>query len=664
MTQEQTIYKDKPLQLIMFDGPKFTLNEEAMEVIRSIKDEIIIISIVGKARTGKSFLMNSLLELNGKRTGFEVSSSINSCTKGIWIWGNVKKKQNSNAKILFLDSEGTSSYDRSTRTYDSKIFALVVLISSLFLYNTTSNIDEQGISELSLAAHLSNSIAISANAASSIDENHRKDLIISELSPKFIWILRDFSLEKIHPDTDEEITSKEYLELCLNKKLAGKNANENNIIRENIVKYFRDRDCFTLPRPIDREEDLKDLNNIPFDSLNSEFKTDFLSLKQEVLKNSQSKKFKGKRLTGQSLYELIKLFVNSINEGIIPNILNAWETVIVNDIKEHYEKANRKLKLEESQFDRFLSEYSLKKNDFEGKYKYLSVLKEVLRIKKEVFFVYSQILMSNKDSFIMNKTYMSLYEEKKSQILLDINKFTLRMINSYNDLTEKSNLTFFSQKTKEIDRKSNDRYFAEKNYMEIIESEEEAYNNLKQEFNGGKSVETFVTEMIKLHIRVIKSVESNIHLFYNQKSNEKKKEEDNLKFEFDTETQRLVSLKERYETQENRLKNKLSDKELNNKEIKVLEERLKEIQERIKIKKESHLAKVERKRQEEQLEKERKMKEEFDEEQKRLENERIEKEKQKEKDELEIVKPSKKDNKSKFSGKANKGGCGCACLVY
>jgi hypothetical protein len=53
--------------------------------------------------------------------------------------------------------------DRSTKTYDSKIFALVVLISSLFLYNTTANIDEHGISELSLAAHLSTSIATNVN---------------------------------------------------------------------------------------------------------------------------------------------------------------------------------------------------------------------------------------------------------------------------------------------------------------------------------------------------------------------------------------------------------------------------------------------------------------------------------------------------------------------
>lgn len=60
---------NKAIQLIKFDGPNFVLNDEAMEFLKSIKEEIIVISIVGKARTGKSFLMNTLLDLNGKSDG-------------------------------------------------------------------------------------------------------------------------------------------------------------------------------------------------------------------------------------------------------------------------------------------------------------------------------------------------------------------------------------------------------------------------------------------------------------------------------------------------------------------------------------------------------------------------------------------------------------------
>ena len=145
-------------------------------------------------------------------TQFKVDAKVESCTKGIWIWNNYRKKNASNAKIIFIDSEGTSSTDRSTKTYDSKIFALVVLISSLFIYNSNNNIDEFGISELALAAQLSNSIATNAL----VD----KEMMITELAPRFIWVLRDFSLEKVHPESGKEISSNEYLEISLRKKVS------------------------------------------------------------------------------------------------------------------------------------------------------------------------------------------------------------------------------------------------------------------------------------------------------------------------------------------------------------------------------------------------------------------------------------------------------------
>ncbi len=59
-------YKEAPLQLIEFINGKFFLKEEALDMISSIEEDIIVVSIVGKARTGKSYLMNLLLDQAGK----------------------------------------------------------------------------------------------------------------------------------------------------------------------------------------------------------------------------------------------------------------------------------------------------------------------------------------------------------------------------------------------------------------------------------------------------------------------------------------------------------------------------------------------------------------------------------------------------------------------
>jgi len=61
-------YMEEPLQLIEFQGSKFKLNPEALKIISSIENDIIVVSIVGKARTGKSYLMNLLLDRIGKET--------------------------------------------------------------------------------------------------------------------------------------------------------------------------------------------------------------------------------------------------------------------------------------------------------------------------------------------------------------------------------------------------------------------------------------------------------------------------------------------------------------------------------------------------------------------------------------------------------------------
>ena len=146
-------------------------------------------------------------------------------------------------------------------------------------------------------------------------------------------------LEKVHPETGQEISSKEYLELCLKNKRCGKGAKDNNIIRQNIIKYFPERDCVTLVRPVDNEEDLKRLNSIPYNNLKPEFKMEFKSLKDKIFKEALPKKLNGKKLNGPALATLIEEFVKVINSGKIPNINNTWDSVIEKDVSDAFNKS-------------------------------------------------------------------------------------------------------------------------------------------------------------------------------------------------------------------------------------------------------------------------------------------------------------------------------------
>ena len=419
-----------PINLIEFRRSDFILNEKALTILNSIKEDLIIVSIVGKARTGKSYLMNLLLNNNSSfpGNGFQISSKLNSCTKGIWLWNTPRTSpQSQNTKIIFIDSEGTNSTDISTKTYDSKIFALIVLISSLFIYNTHGNIDERSIGDLALAAHLSNTVV------TNIKED--KEKIINELAPKFIWVLRDFVLDKIEPESGKEISSNEYLELCLRNKLINKNGSgmENNLIRENIIKYFKERECVTLPRPVDSEEDLHKLNEIPFEKLKPNFRSEFLKLKTNVYENSKVKKFRNKKINGPILAELLKQFINSLNSKIIPNINTAIENIIFNEIEKKYEKC---IKIWKQNYSKINTN-----NTFN--------IRDIYDIKFFIMTEYNTVLNENQE-IKYTKTFLELYENNKkkleNQIQNDINeiikkrnnmmknKITNEIINKYENI--------------------------------------------------------------------------------------------------------------------------------------------------------------------------------------------------------------------------------------
>ena len=444
------ITPNSPIQLIDFSRG-FQINPQALNFLKSIKEEIIIVSVVGKARTGKSYLMNLLLDLIGKGIpGFQVASSLQSCTKGIWLWSTPKNSLNGNAKIVFLDSEGTSSTDKSTRTYDSRIFALVVLISSLFLYNTYSNIDEHGINELSLAAHLSNAITTNSN----ID----KDELLTELSPKFIWIIRDFTLEKVHPETGEEISSKEYMELCLKNKRCGKGCNDNNVIRQNIIKFFPERDCVTLIRPVDSEADLKRLNNIPYNNLKAEFKMEFKKLKDKIFKEALPKKLNGKKLTGPALATLIEEFVKVINSGKIPNINNTWDSVIEKDVSDSFYKS----------YELFKSNLNQLKLGTNNVYNNSDLLKKLYTYKYNALNNYDNLLQSNGDTF-KQRNYKRIYLDTKKNLIYKIDSTIKKIVAQNNSLSANYCSNTLTSIYHPLEGKLIQNAFNTKNYNDINE---------------------------------------------------------------------------------------------------------------------------------------------------------------------------------------------------
>ena len=321
----------KAIPLVLFEKDKFIIPKEAKQLLnQSSYKHIGIISLVGKYRTGKSFLLNRVLLNKQKNSGFGVGPTFRPCTKGIWIWSEPLFISNTQSKAPFpcflIDTEGLGAYIEEIN-HDTKIFLIAILISSLFIYNSFGAIDEISLTTLSLVLNLGETIKIKSLSHKDTEEE------LAEYFPSLLWLLRDFSL-KLEDINGNAITEKQYLEKAL-ENVNGEDENEiikeKNRVRKLIRTYFPERDCFTMVRPVENEKDLQNLEYLSDQELRNEFIEQAQIFRDKIMKITTPKTFHKKLLSGAMLLELIENILDTINSGSIPIIENSWKYVIQNE---------------------------------------------------------------------------------------------------------------------------------------------------------------------------------------------------------------------------------------------------------------------------------------------------------------------------------------------
>lgn len=143
---------------------------------------------------------------------------------------------------------------------------------------------------------------------------------ISVYFPSFFWVVRDFSLQLQDPQGNP-ISSKEYLE----KALAPQNGytddvEEKNRIRRLLTAFFKDRDCYTMIRPLVDEQKLQNLDKMDYDELRPEFVHQAMSFRKRILSSVKAKSLQNQKLNGELYCSMINSYVSAINEGAVPNI--------------------------------------------------------------------------------------------------------------------------------------------------------------------------------------------------------------------------------------------------------------------------------------------------------------------------------------------------------
>nr|DBA18991.1 TPA: hypothetical protein GDO54_014879 [Pyxicephalus adspersus] len=335
---ESAIKMDKPICLIenREEGgkSKLVVNPEAIRILSNIYQPVVVVSIVGLYRTGKSYLMNRLA---GVQKGFSLGSTIQSNTKGIWMWC-VPHPIHMNHVLVLLDTEGLGDVEKGDRINDSKIFTLAVLLSSAMVYNSMGTITQDALDKLKYPF---------------ISSYKDEEAMFSRYFPIFIWAVRDFSLElKIG---DENLSADDYMENALRLKTPERSSEEkeHNELRNRIRMYFGNRKCFVFCTPTDSNKQLKYLEQLPDNRLEEDFVAQSVLFCNYIFKEAEVKKVDiTVDVTGNRLGKLAELYTEAINssnvaclEEVVVSLAEKENKIAVQEATKLYEERMKTIPL-------------------------------------------------------------------------------------------------------------------------------------------------------------------------------------------------------------------------------------------------------------------------------------------------------------------------------
>ncbi|XP_007431748.1 atlastin-2 isoform X2 [Python bivittatus] len=320
--EEVITEKPCPVQIVLAheDDHNFELDESALERIllqEHIRDlNIVVVSVAGAFRKGKSFLLDFMLRYmynkessswiggnNEPLTGFTWRGGCERETTGIQIWSEVfiiSKPDGTKVAVLLMDTQG--AFDSQSTIKDcATVFALSTMTSSVQVYNLSQNIQEDDLQHLQLFTEY---------GRLAMEEIYQKPF------QTLMFLIRDWSYPYEHP---YGLTGgKQFLEKRLQVKLHQHEELQN--VRKHIHSCFSNLGCFLLPHP-----GLKVATNPNFDGrlndIDEEFKRELRNLIPLLLapENLVEKEISGSKVTCRDLVQYFKAYIKIYQGEELPH---------------------------------------------------------------------------------------------------------------------------------------------------------------------------------------------------------------------------------------------------------------------------------------------------------------------------------------------------------
>jgi hypothetical protein len=276
-------------------------------VFRPVSNKAVnLVSIFGRARQGKSFLMNCLA---GERDVFRISNEKESCTQGIDIsnkWMTLEDFSRVDAGqripnhpglpfVGFMDAEGQGDKDI---TYDARLICPALLASKCVIFNWKGDLQKD---------HILSTLGIMTRAAKNVRNDTTAANGSSAAANKPFGHLHIVFRDWQAVDCDASST---YASLFTKENTS--DSSTRDAIREALLEAFSSVRVWLFDAPTDRVSDLK--KRLSIDMCSVTFRQQLRAFRHVLGQQlAESTKFAGRDLSGKLMQSLVGNIVETLN---------------------------------------------------------------------------------------------------------------------------------------------------------------------------------------------------------------------------------------------------------------------------------------------------------------------------------------------------------------
>ena len=290
-------------------GGKLAPDERGLALLRSpqLADRPLrVIGVVGQARTGKSFFMNSLV---GSARTFEVSSGDEGFTRGLWLHhlegapsgdaaegGAGSPAPGGSAEdvaTILIDSEGLGAPGGS-KVYDTKMVALTYMLSSVTFYNNMRKVNKMDIEFLGDVVLF--------------DEVFRSISQQPLLASSIVWLVQSYSSKDECSDYPARFLRR-----------LGAEADEELMMHDRVIDYVETRSSrdaiFCLPYPKTQPYVAEtDLHMLDLEQLDDAYQDQVAGVREFMASVPPKQGLQSGFMTGRELASVLEHIVPSLND--------------------------------------------------------------------------------------------------------------------------------------------------------------------------------------------------------------------------------------------------------------------------------------------------------------------------------------------------------------